>query len=1854
MEDEEGNITGQSNSQSLPNNTTTRSVERTATQKLPIPILEKNDHTSAKLWWRKFVQYIKMTREIDLSKMTNSKEILPQFREQLEEEIKDVFIWAIGQSAITEMTKTVREREPNSLPLYRLYTLFRLHFIPERNKHHSRADFFNLKREPGESAAETWKRILEIEKNCEFEEITAAELLASKFLSVIGKTTGDNDLKKKIKKGDMSVEAITDTIHEYMYEKMNESRDSEEETKIKHVDRKRTYQKPEKERQNKFRKVDCIRCGAPNWSKSHDCPARTKKCLNCGKIGHFARLCRSKQNSDRRIKHIQQDSEATSAEEDNWTPNKIHSINKTIHSTIQISKHGQPFFTATVLVNNRPIKFIIDSGSPVTIIPKQKFNGITTIYPLNEEYRDVNNNKIKFEGKTMANIEIDGEKKKLELLITTKRTNPLLGLDWMKHLGINVNVEKSNLKIQNIQKDPDIIDLKNKFKKLFHENKTVKGIEVDIQLKPDAKLIQQKGRPIPIHLQPAVGKEIEKLMKNGHIEKATDIDKNCFVSPAVITVKRDKSVKIALDSRKLNEITVKRKAQMPNMEELISRISRKIADGEADEIWISKFDLDYAYGQLPLSKNAMDLCIFAVTGGNFTGYYRFLKGLYGLADIPTIFQEKIDQTLENKHPAWLDDILVVTKGTKEQHKRELIDVLTKLENAGYRLSENKTEFFKSEIEWVGHKIDQNGIRPLQDKLKAIQELKEPKNEKELKSFLGAIQYLSKYIENLSAQTDLLRQLLKKNNEWSWTPEHSEAFTQLKNKITEIPCLAHYSSNLPNTITTDASTKGLGATLWQEQHNGELKPIAFASRFLSDTEKKYAINELELLAVVWGLEHFRLYIYGKPIKLLTDHQALEPLIKRNRSNKTYSARLTRWLDRLAHFSINVNHIAGKHLALTDYLSRNPIAPPQQDEAYEEEYVINSIVPHYEFVSKVGCLSNHLVQSQARSEMSKGTKANKQPSTERTREQNAINSIDRIKTSSKTHQNQIDLKAMDARTVDNLERIDNSKETTDLIERWRNIVKPGIYRLSNGKWKKYHEPKFLRGERREIEERLSEIIRKLESPAREIRNRPQQSDEYSADWQSTAPAPQNFRGGFIQRTNNDQPGTSRAEPVTQQDIIMEEGEISSDSELAPSVLEVPTINWANYIGVKSVQYIKMGHAPRVQALEQNSWDLEQTVRETEKEFATDLQLLMTETTNDPKLLKTLVCLERQQYDNIPDEYTPYKKKLSTRYGLVFYEDKIIVPINLRTTVISLLHKGHPAINKMTLSAKHFWWPKLMEAIQRKCDSCIPCKLSGKNIKPNIPRTEQNSLPPLNAPNEEIQLDFIGPITDQNRRFYILLSMDRFSKWPAASLCKTTDGETATKFLEQYCNLNGVPKTIRTDKATAFTGRHFREFCRNKFIKLIYGTPYIHTPTGLVERGVRTLKENLLTNIKAGEPFGKALDLALNVMRTTPHTRLRKSAFELHFGREPNTEWGNMLKLDKTKLITNNSISARPDTLQVYTFSGEGGSSDHLPMKQKRKGAKTVSKYPFQFFERKNQKGKFESPYSEHLQTAVTGTEHTVTTSDNKIIHRKLISKPINTFEQEPTNRGTGPRGPDGRFSRKQDKTKQSPEKSPLEEDLDTSPEPPTTKRASTIGRGRPRTNKPLTPDSTPGQQNNAGTGTLTINTDQMSESDIDQTIRDSTQSGQEIQIKDNSGKVTIYNNKIENKLDLSELELASNLSSSTELEEEIEQPKNTNLRRSKRLTNTNPIVRLNNPVNQSDYRKHNKTTQPTTTGILRGNAGAKRRGRPVNRPEAQHASHGTPEKILPDHGRTTGHNNRMDSNGQAHPLEDSPPIKEGGMK
>ena len=145
-------------------------------------------------------------------------------------------------------------------------------------------------------------------------------------------------------------------------------------------------------------------------------------------------------------------------------------------------------------------------------------------------------------------------------------------------------------------------------------------------------------------------------------------------------------------------------------------------------------------------------------------------------------------------------------------------------------------------------------------MREIVELKHPENQKQLKSFLGARQNLAKFIPRLSERAEKLRRLLKKDSKWNWGKEQDEDFNNQKKLLTEEPCLAHYAKDRDNNVTTDTSKTGLGITLWQKQ--SEIKPIAFGSSYLNESEQNYSIGELELLAVVWGFEKFRFYLYGK--------------------------------------------------------------------------------------------------------------------------------------------------------------------------------------------------------------------------------------------------------------------------------------------------------------------------------------------------------------------------------------------------------------------------------------------------------------------------------------------------------------------------------------------------------------------------------------------------------------------------------------------------------------------------------------------------------------------------------------------------------------------------------------------------------------------------------------------------------------------------------------------------------------------------------------------------------------------------------------------------------------------------------
>ena len=296
--------------------------------------------------------------------------------------------------------------------------------------------------------------------------------------------------------------------------------------------------------------------------------------------------------------------------------------------------------------------------------------------------------------------------------------------------------------------------------------------------------------------------------------------------------------------------------------------------------------------------------------------------------MPATFQKKIDKTLEGIHSkfAFLDDILVITKGSIRDHEKELDKILKRLDNEGLAINLQRCEFAKNIIEWLGFTITPSGITPLVTKTEVITKLDNPKTLKQLRSFLGSVHHLSKFISNLAKLSEPLRALLKKNPEsknkkLDWREEHSSAFNNIKTKIHQIIENKHFDRSKQTREKCDASAKGLGACI-EQKHNQEWHTIVFASRFLNKHESRYSTNELELLAVVWFLEHFKYYLFGTEFTLQTDHRALLTLLNENRGNKTYQSRLTRWVDRLLPFHFNLEHIPGKFMGFADYLSRHP--------------------------------------------------------------------------------------------------------------------------------------------------------------------------------------------------------------------------------------------------------------------------------------------------------------------------------------------------------------------------------------------------------------------------------------------------------------------------------------------------------------------------------------------------------------------------------------------------------------------------------------------------------------------------------------------------------------------------------------------------------------------------------------------------------------------------------------------------------------------------------------------------------------------------------------------------------------------
>ena len=268
----------------------------------------------------------------------------------------------------------------------------------------------------------------------------------------------------------------------------------------------------------------------------------------------------------------------------------------------------------------------------------------------------------------------------------------------------------------------------------------------------------------------------------------------------------------------------------------------------------------------------------------------------------------------------MDDILIIGRDQAEHDKR-LKQVLDRLVERKLTLNLEKCLFSQSRLQYLGQIIDSDGIRKDPSKVKAITDMAEPQNIADLRRFLGLVNRLMKFCPNLAEKTKPLRDFLKKERAWVWGTAQQEAFQQLKADMASDQVLALYDPEKETMVSSDASSFGLGAVLVQKQPSGEMRPVAYANRSMTETERRYAQIEKEALAITWALEHWAEFLIGMRFKVETDHKPLIPLFSTKLIDEL-PVRIQRFRMRLMRFDFAIAHVPGKLLYTADSLSRSP--------------------------------------------------------------------------------------------------------------------------------------------------------------------------------------------------------------------------------------------------------------------------------------------------------------------------------------------------------------------------------------------------------------------------------------------------------------------------------------------------------------------------------------------------------------------------------------------------------------------------------------------------------------------------------------------------------------------------------------------------------------------------------------------------------------------------------------------------------------------------------------------------------------------------------------------------------------------
>ena len=459
-----------------------------------------------------------------------------------------------------------------------------------------------------------------------------------------------------------------------------------------------------------------------------------------------------------------------------------------------------------------------------------------------------------------------------------------------------------------------LLELLRKYSHIFvSSNQTLTGTDaMQYSLKlndPNMTPIKQRAYRVPQSKRKEIDAHLDKLLEVDIISPSC----SPWASPVVLVAKKDGGSRLAIDYRRLNEVTISDAYPLPRLDDAVEFLN--------GAKYLTTLDCAQGFHQVELEKESRPLTAF-ITG---RGLYEFNKVPFGIKQGPACFQRLMNFVLSGllfqSAMIYLDDILVAGKTFEEMLSR-LETVFERLQQYNIKLKFKKCAFARRQLPFLGYLLTSDGIRPDPSNVEKIKQAPAPKNVRDVRSFIGAASFYRKWIPGFSTIVKPITSLLRKGNRFQWSSLCKLAHQTILNKLTSAPILIYPNFDKPFVLCTDASQHGCGAVLAQSVEGREA-PIAFFSRTFSKAESRYETVERELFAVVLALKHFRHIIYGRPVVIYSDQKSLSWGIKQTESNN-----MTKWIAKLSEYDIKVFYRPGPKMAPADYLSRM-VSPSPSD-------------------------------------------------------------------------------------------------------------------------------------------------------------------------------------------------------------------------------------------------------------------------------------------------------------------------------------------------------------------------------------------------------------------------------------------------------------------------------------------------------------------------------------------------------------------------------------------------------------------------------------------------------------------------------------------------------------------------------------------------------------------------------------------------------------------------------------------------------------------------------------------------------------------------------------------------------------